>query len=100
MAFGVALYFVLADDPHTAWFLNEDERQLLVARLQRQTGFSEEFDKRDAILAVKDWKTWLFAAGQFGVNSMLYSYSVFLPSIIRGTRLFVIPLSQDECPIY
>ncbi|CAG9981188.1 unnamed protein product [Clonostachys byssicola] len=94
VAFGVALYFVLADDPHTAWFLNEDERQLLVARLQRQTGFSEEFDKKDAILAVKDWKTWLFAAGQFGVNSMLYSYSVFLPSIIRGLGQWTAPQAQ------
>lgn len=81
---GVALWFLLANEPQSAWFLQEDERQLLIARLRRQTGYHEEFDKKDAILAAKDWKVWLFAAGQFGVNSMLYSYSIFLPSIIRG----------------
>lgn len=78
------IWFLLADSPQTARYLNDDERRLLITRLQRQTGFYEEFDKKDAILAAKDWKTWLFAAGQFGVNSMLYSYSIFLPSIIRG----------------
>ncbi|VUC26109.1 unnamed protein product [Clonostachys rosea] len=94
VAFGVALYFLLADDARTAWFLNEDERQLLLARLQRQTGFTEEFDKKDAMLAVKDWKTWMFAAGQFTGNSMLYSYSVFLPSIIRGLGQWTAPQAQ------
>ncbi|KAI6782784.1 putative MFS transporter [Emericellopsis cladophorae] len=42
-----------------AWFLSEDEKQLLLARLQRQVGFHEDFDKKDAILAAKDWKTWI-----------------------------------------
>lgn len=78
------IWFFLADEPGTARYLNETERQLLLSRLQRQTGFHEEFNKKDAILAAKDWKTWLFAAGQFGVNSMLYSYSIFLPTIING----------------
>lgn len=91
--FGVAIWFLLADTPATAWYLNDDERQLLVARLQRQTGFYEEFDRKDAILAFKDVKVWLFAVGQFGVNSMLYSYSVFLPSIIKGPASFSHPCS-------
>ena len=85
---GIALYFLLADEPESAWFLTKDERLLLVARLKRQTGFHDEFDKEDAILALKDFKTWLFALGQFGLNSMLYSYSVFLPTIIRGKLEF------------
>lgn len=89
--FGMLLFFILADEPGTAWFLNEDERQLLLVRLQRQVGFHQDFDKKDAILAAKDWKTWFFAVGQFTVNSMLYSYSVFLPSIIRGK----VPLVPD-----
>lgn len=88
--FGISIWFLLADDPTTAWFLTQQERKLLVARLQRQVGFHEEFDKRDAILAVKDWKVWFFAAGQFGVNSMLYSFSIFLPSIIRGKNSSIV----------
>jgi hypothetical protein len=85
---GIALYFLLANEPKNAWFLTPEERILLVTRLQRQVGFESEFDKKDAIKAFKDWKVWLFALGQFGVNSMLYSYSIFLPSIIKG-RLYM-----------
>ena len=93
--FGVVLFFVLADDPETAWYLKEDEKKLLIARLHRQTGFHAEFNKEDAILAVKDWKTWFFAVGQFTVNAMLYSYSVFLPTIIKGiSRRPILPFSS------
>lgn len=84
MLFAFVIWFLLADEPKSAWFLNEEERQLVTHRLQRQIGYHEELDKKDAIAAFKDWKVWAFAAGQFGVNSMLYSYSIFLPSIIRG----------------
>ena len=87
VVWGAALWFLLADDPQSAWYLNQEERYLLVTRLQRQVGFHELFDRQDAILAFKDWKVWLFAAGQFGVNSMLYSFSIFLPTIIKGTDL-------------
>ena len=92
------IWFFLADEPKTARYLNENERRLLVTRLQRQTGFHEEFDKKDAILAAKDWKTWLFAAGQFGVNSMLYSYSIFLPSIISGKQYPVLYGQDNTTP--
>lgn len=42
MVLGVALLFVLADEPRTAWYLEDDERKMLVARLQKQVGFHEE----------------------------------------------------------
>uniref|UniRef100_A0A0B7KJV9 Major facilitator superfamily (MFS) profile domain-containing protein n=1 Tax=Bionectria ochroleuca TaxID=29856 RepID=A0A0B7KJV9_BIOOC len=82
--FGFVIYFVLADNPETASYVTEEERQLLLRRLQNQTGFHEEFDKKDAWMAVKDWKTWVFSGAEFCTTTMLYSYSVFLPSIIQG----------------
>ncbi|KAI9897926.1 hypothetical protein N3K66_007782 [Trichothecium roseum] len=91
---GVALWFLLADDPQSAWYLDEEEKRLLFTRLQRQTGFHQEFDKQDAISAAKDWTVWLFAAGQFGVNAILYSYSIFLPSIISGLGQWTSPQAQ------
>lgn len=89
------IWLFLADSPQTARYLNNEERRLLVARLQRQVGFHEEFDRKDAMLAFKDWKVWMFAAGQFSVNSMLYSYSVFLPSIISGNYHYDAFLIKD-----
>lgn len=91
---GIAMWILLADEPQTAWFLKAEERTMLVARLQRQTGYHQELDRADAINAFKDWKVWLFAAGQFGVNSMLYSYSVFLPSIVSCLGTWTKPQSQ------
>ncbi|EPE07698.1 mfs transporter [Ophiostoma piceae UAMH 11346] len=92
--FGIAMWFLLADEPHTAWFLDAPERQMLMARLQRQMGFHQELDRKDVVKAFRDWKVWLFALGQFGVNSMLYSYSVFLPSIVSGLGSWTKPQSQ------
>jgi hypothetical protein len=95
--YGFAIWFLLPDSPATAWCLNEEERQLLIARLRRQPGFHEELDRKDVLLAFKDWKTWGFAAGQFGVNAMLYSYSIFLPTIIKSGSMCVrILFSIDE----
>lgn len=85
--FGVTLFFILADSPQTAKYLTESERRLLLARLHSQVGFHDELNKEDAILAAKDWKTWAFACFEFCVTTILYSFSIFLPSIIQGAAL-------------
>ena len=84
---GIAVYFWLADEPETAYYLSEEERHLMMVRKQRQIGYSSSGDhlhKEDVYKALKDWKVWVFAAGQFGVDTMLYGYSTFLPTIIKG----------------
>ena len=84
---GVAVYFWLADDPETAYYLSKEERELMVVRKRRQIGHTSSGDflhKEDVFRALKDWKTWAFACGQFGADTMLYGYSTFLPTIIKG----------------
>ena len=59
----------------------------MIVRKKRQSGYSktaDDFSKTDVIKAFKDWKIWMFCLGQFGVDTMLYGYSTFLPTIIRG----------------
>lgn len=73
-------WFYLADEAHTAYFLNEEERQLVLARRKAQIGVSEEFNWEDSRKALKDWKTYLFSVTQFVNACMLYSYSTFLPT--------------------
>lgn len=82
---GLIAPFVLPNSPTTASFLNEEERESLVILREYEVGqtkAAQEFNKQDAIDGFKDWKTWLVAAGQYCQNSMLYSFSVFLPTII------------------
>ena len=84
---GIATWFLLADSPETAFYLSDDEKELARLRRERQAGQTEsaqKFHKRDVYLAVKDWKIYAFCAGQFGTDTMLYGYSTFLPTIIKG----------------
>lgn len=72
---GVSAWFGLADDPATAKYLSNSEKEIVLARLGQQTGLTESAKKfhwedvRDAFL---DWKIWLFCFAQFGVDVMLY----------------------------
>lgn len=58
--------------------------QLLRSSELGQTKSAQEFSKKDVRDGAKDWKTYAFAIGQFVGLSMLYSFSVFLPTIIQG----------------
>nr|KAK5446097.1 hypothetical protein LTR18_004016 [Exophiala xenobiotica] len=84
---GIVVYFWLADDPETAYYLSPEERKLMITQKRRHVGHTASGDlqhKEDVYKAFKDWKVWMFAAGQFGVDTVLYGYSTFLPTIIKG----------------
>ena len=84
---GIAVWFGLANEPATAWFLTPEEKELMIVRRARQIGStmtSDQFHKEDMIKAFKDWKVWMFCFGQFGADTMLYGYSTFLPTIIKS----------------
>lgn len=56
-------------------------------RRERQLGHTKSSDilhKEDVYKGFNDWKIWMFCIGQFGADTMLYGYSTFLPTIIRG----------------
>ncbi|KAJ1325670.1 MFS transporter ACS family allantoate permease [Microdochium nivale] len=84
---GVVTLFYLPNDPQHAYFLTPEEKRFMVFRARRgygDTASAQEFDRKDMIAAFKDWKVWTFAVAQFGADTMLYGYSTFLPTIIRG----------------
>ncbi|KXT10758.1 hypothetical protein AC579_6850 [Pseudocercospora musae] len=83
---GVACWWILADDPDTAYYLNAEEKEMIIARRATQTGQSDIFEWQDVRKGLRDWKIGSFAAGQFCVDTMLYGYSTFLPTIIKGIR--------------
>jgi len=84
---GVVTWFVFADDPDTAWYLTEDERQFCAKRLGREaeaTMSARQFHWADVKKCFTDWKCYFFAFAQFGMLTMLYGYSNFLPTIIKS----------------
>ena len=84
---GVAVWWLLPDDAASAYFLTPAEKAAMAARLRRGYGATEsaqEFSRADMIAAFTDVKVWLFSVAQFGIDTMLYGFSTFLPTIIQG----------------
>ncbi|KAK4120987.1 MFS general substrate transporter [Parathielavia appendiculata] len=80
----VIAYFVMQDYPATAKFLTEAERTEITARLKRdRSSLADEFDIKYFWAALKDWKIWVHMFITIGVYTGLYSYSLFLPTIVR-----------------
>ncbi|KAI4907182.1 hypothetical protein J4E90_009684 [Alternaria incomplexa] len=83
----IAVPFVLPNSPETASFLTEeDRRNLVLLRMKEvgQTTSGQELAREDVMKGVKDWKVYAYAIAQFVGLGMLYSFSVFLPTIING----------------
>jgi MFS family permease len=94
---GIATWWWLADEPESAYYLTREEKALMVVRKERQIGYSksgDHFHKEDMMLAFKDWKVWVICVGQFGADAVLYGYSTFLPTIIKGLGKWTTAQSQ------
>lgn len=73
------------DYPATARFLSEPERREVTGRLKLdRSSLADEFDMKYFWSAVKDWKIWVHMFITIGVYTALYSYALFVPTIIQG----------------
>jgi sugar phosphate permease len=84
---GISCWWLLADDPETAFYLTPKEKALMMVRKERQIGYTKaagQMHKEDVVKGLQDWKIWMFCFGQFGADTVLYGYSTFLPTIIKG----------------
>ncbi|KAK3686212.1 putative nicotinamide mononucleotide transmembrane transporter protein [Podospora appendiculata] len=81
----IIAYWAMQDYPATAKFLKEDERAEVQARLKRdRSSLADEFDMKYFWAALTDWKIWVHMFITFFVYTGLYSYSLFLPTIINS----------------
>lgn len=84
---GIILWFGLADEPKTAYYLSAEEKELSHRRKMREYNnitSADELHKKDVIKGLTDWKIYILCAAQFGADVMLYGFSTFLPTIIKG----------------
>ncbi|KAH7418615.1 putative MFS transporter [Cadophora sp. MPI-SDFR-AT-0126] len=89
---GFLSYFILPNNVETASFLKEDERIFASARLHQdlpsrlaQDGSEhqhEKFQWSEVRRGVLNISTWLSALAYFGILAGLYSFGLFLPTII------------------
>lgn len=82
----IAIPFVLPNSPEKAKFLTEEDR-LNLRRLREaemgQTKSAQQLAWKDVKEGMLDWKVYTYGLTQFCNNLMLYSFSLFLPTIIR-----------------
>jgi MFS family permease len=73
----------------TAYFLNEEEKQIMRQRAARTQAYSDSagsghYGRSDIKEAAKDIKSWLHGCIQIAVVTILYGFGTFLPIIIRN----------------
>ncbi|TDZ28751.1 putative transporter [Colletotrichum spinosum] len=85
LAVAIAAFFVMNDYPSTAKFLTVAEKEEVTRRLEQdRSALADEFDMVYFWDAIKDWKIWVHMLITIGIYTPLYSYSLFLPTIVSG----------------
>ncbi|KAH7024886.1 high-affinity nicotinic acid transporter [Microdochium trichocladiopsis] len=78
-------YWAINDYPSTAKFLHDDERREVERRLFADTGhLSNEFNMKYVWQAIKDWKIYIHMLICMAGFCPIYSFSLFLPTIIKN----------------
>ena len=85
----ICCVFLVPKSFETAYFLNEEEKQIMRQRAARTQAYSDSegsghYDKRDIKAAAKDIKSWVHGCIQIAVVTILYGFGTFLPIIIRN----------------
>ncbi|KAI4249767.1 MAG: hypothetical protein L6R40_000556 [Gallowayella cf. fulva] len=86
---GLFGWFFLADSPGSAWYLSPSQRKTLILRGTRDqreasTPSASTLHRSDVLAAVKDWKVWAFCLLNFPGDVQLFSYAIFLPTIVKA----------------
>ena len=72
------------DYPGTAKFLTTEEKTEITRRLEQdRSGLADEFDLKYLFHALKDWKIYVHMFITIGIYTPLYSFSLFLPTIVK-----------------
>jgi MFS family permease len=84
---GIFCWWMVFDFPDTARFLTADEKLRTLRRLaadNQARAETEKLNRKYIFAALKDWKTWGYAVLYMGCLCPLYSFSLFLPTILLG----------------
>lgn len=108
---GILAIVVLPSTVDKAPFLTEDERKLAVARLlaDKPLGVDshgntvimhEPFEWSRVVTAVLSLKTWFSALAYFCILTALYSFGLFVPTIVQGLGYTAVEAQLFSVPPY
>ncbi|EKG17955.1 Major facilitator superfamily [Macrophomina phaseolina MS6] len=95
-------YFIFPHEPREAWFLTEEEKEMMRLRyeLDPHWGIDEKFSWAAVFSALIDPKWHAFWIFQFSVDVSLYGFTTFLPKIINGLGYSSVKANLLTVPIY
>lgn len=81
----IIAYWCIYDYPSTASFLSDEERDEVQRRLHADHGhLSNDFDMKYVFQALTDWKIYIFMLICMAGFCPIYSFALFLPTIIKN----------------
>ena len=88
VAFAVIAVFILPDFPGNTKWLTDEERKYAVARLAADQNYDDAEDSdighwKSFMMAVKDWRTWLFCFGQSTLTAA-GTITYFVPTLMNA----------------
>ncbi|KAJ5090778.1 hypothetical protein N7532_009462 [Penicillium argentinense] len=104
-----ASFMFVWDEPATATFLTEDEKNILLLALNPmqlevsadpQLGSEQSAKWKHMKAAVLDWQTWFHCLNYWGVACAVYALSLFLPAIIKGLGYSAAIAQLLTIPVY
>jgi MFS transporter, ACS family, tartrate transporter len=81
---GATVFWTLADRPEEATWLRSDERGWLLATLAREREEESKAEKSSIWRVVFSLRIWLLSIVYFGVPTVMYGVTLWLPSVIRA----------------
>ncbi|KAL6247623.1 hypothetical protein RBB50_004971 [Rhinocladiella similis] len=98
---GVGLFF-LPGEVEKAWFLNEEEKETM--RLKKQRDYmirgEEKFERKWIKVALTDPFVWLLGLAFFTSSVAINGFGVFLPTIISGLGFASLKVNYMTIPVY
>ncbi|KAJ9098750.1 hypothetical protein QFC21_004398 [Naganishia friedmannii] len=103
-AIGIIAYVVLPSSLDRASFLTEEERLLVADRLRRDRPAGaadvDAFSWKQVNRAIFSIQTWLSASAYFCILTALYSFGLFVPTIIKGLGYTAVSAQLFSVPPY
>ncbi|KAH6675068.1 major facilitator superfamily domain-containing protein [Halenospora varia] len=98
----VVVFFGLPNDPSNAWFLTDEEKDMMRCRNAQRAAYlgSEKFSWEEVRIAATDPKLYMSGAIQFMQDILLYGFSTFLPSILKAMKYDTLQSNYLTIPVY
>ncbi|KAF1349207.1 MFS general substrate transporter [Lizonia empirigonia] len=107
VALALVIWKILPDSPETAKFLTQPERDLLVRRLQDDSGSgqgkatnNDKMGKQHIVAGLSDWKIWAGVVIFWGNTVGVYGFTATVPTVINGLGYSSANAQLLTIPIY